>query len=194
MWNELKFTLRKVNIIVHLREKKNLTLDLKTVKNSIQAFIVCLFVIYLFSFFISCFLFFNFSLPSALYPCYPHVRTLVNFQFIFYFLQNAVLLAIFTLGVCRSAVLKSTRHSTTSIDPVVAWRLADVFSARPRRSLLTVNPKISNIAAGEPSFQMAVRLFGKTQRFLQITADGTVNGTSRCTSKYGKRGTRFLQF
>lgn len=138
--------------------------------------------------------FFNFSLPSALYPCYPHVFTFVNFQFIFYFLQNAILLAIFTLGVCRSAVLKSTRHSTTSIDPVVAWRLADVFSARPRRSLLTVNPKISSIAAGEPSFQMAVRLFGKTQRFLQITADGTVNGTSRCTSKYGKRGTRFLQF
>lgn len=96
--------------------------------------------------------------------------------------------------MCRSAVLKSTRHSTTSIDPVVAWRLADVFSTRSRRSLFTVNPKISSIAAGEPSFQMAVRLFGKTQSFLQIAADGTVNGTSRCASKYGKRGTHFLQF
>ncbi|KAL9966331.1 hypothetical protein ACROYT_G024385 [Oculina patagonica] len=33
---------------------------------------------------------------------------------------------------------------------------------------------------------MDVRLFGKTQRFLQIASDGTVNGTSRCASKYAK--------
>lgn len=146
--------------------------------------LVCGFII-----FFLCFLlpFFNFSLPSAFYPSCLNTFTLINLQFIFFSLQNTVLLVIFTLGVSRSAVLKSTKHSTTSVDPVVAWRLADVLSARQRRSLFTVNPKISSIAAGEPSFKMAVRLFGKTQSFLQIAADGTINGTSRCASKYGKR-------
>ena len=141
-------------------------------------------------FFFHCFLLpvFNFSLPSAFYLSYLHTFTLINLQLIFFSpLQNTVLLVIFTLGVCRSAVLKSTKYSTTSIDPVVAWRLADVFSARQRRSLFTVNPKISSIAAGQPSFTMTVRLFGKTQSFLQIAGDGTINGTSRCASKYGKR-------
>ena len=109
----------------------------------------------------------------------------------FFFLQNATLLVIFTLGVSHSAVLKSTKRSATSIDPVVAWRLADVFSTRQRRSLFRLNSQISNIAAGEPSFRMAIRLFGKTQSFLQIAADGTVNGTSRCASKYGKIGSFF---
>ena len=88
--------------------------------------------------------------------------------------------------MCRSAVLKSTKHSAASIDPIVAWRLTEVFSTRQRRSLFTVNPKISSIAAGEPSFRKAIRLFGKTQRFLQIAADGTINGTSHCASRYGK--------
>lgn len=140
-------------------------------------------------YFLSLFLisFFQFLASFRLLSFLPNTFTLINLQFIFFSLQNTVLLVIFTLGVSRSAVLKSTKHSTTSVDPVVAWRLADVLSARQRRSLFTVNPKISSIAAGEPSFKMAVRLFGKTQSFLQIAADGTINGTSRCASKHGKR-------
>ena len=135
-------------------------------------------------FFVSYFLFsISRFLPLSILLTYMLSKLLTYNSF--FFLQNAILLVIFTLGVCRSAVLKSTRHSTTSIDPVVAWRLADVFSARQRRSL-KVNQKISSIAAGLPSFTMDVRLFGKTQSFLQIAADGTINGTSRCASKYGK--------
>ncbi|KAJ7324061.1 hypothetical protein OS493_030234 [Desmophyllum pertusum] len=101
--------------------------------------------------------------------------------------NNTILLVILTLGVCRSAVLKSTSQSAASIDPLVAWRLADTFSSRQRRSMFSINPQISTIAAGKPSFKMAVRMFGKTQMFLQIAGDGTVNGTSRCGSEYGMR-------
>ena len=155
-------------------------------------FIVCWFVVHCFlSLFVTSFPQFltSFRLFSFL-PTYFHIYQITIHFFLS--LQYTVLLVIFTLGVCRSAVLKSTKHSTASIDPVVAWRLTDVLSARQRRSPFTVNPKISTIAAGKPSFTMTVRLFGKTQSFLQIAADGTVNGTSRCASKYGKRDCSFL--
>lgn len=71
------------------RREKNLTLDLKTVKNSIQAFIVCLFVIYLFSFFISCFLFsISRFLPPSIHVTHTcsHSLTFSSF-FTFYRMQ-----------------------------------------------------------------------------------------------------------
>lgn len=94
------------------------------------------------------------------------------------------LLVLFTLGLCRSAVLK--QRSLASVDPVVDLRLANPYLSRQRRSSFTINSQIGDMASRKSSFQIDVRLFSKTQVFLQIAADGTVNGTLECTSEYAK--------
>ena len=103
-------------------------------------------------------------------------------------MQYTLFPVLFFLGVCRSAVLKqNSQNSPGSIDPIVASGLRDVLPSRQRPSHFTVNSQISTIASVKPSFQIDVLLFGKTQVFLQIATDGTVNGTSDCRSEYGKR-------
>ena len=100
------------------------------------------------------------------------------------------------MDVSHSAVLKQkSHHSPASIDPVVAWRLADILKPRQRDSLFIVNPQIEKIAEKGSSIQIDVRLYGaKTQIFLQVAADGTVNGTSECTSRHGKCRSRKWRF
>lgn len=82
---------------------------------------------------------------------------------------------------------QNSQNSPGSIDPIVASGLKDVLPSRQRPSHFTVNSQISTIASVKPSFQIDVLLFGKTQVFLQIATDGTVNGTSDCRSEYGRR-------
>lgn len=95
------------------------------------------------------------------------------------------LLVVFILNLCRSAVIKSTGQSSSSVNQKGTWSLNQVPLSRQRRdSLLKINPDIRTIAANIPSIPMAVRLFWKTQKFLQISDDGVVNGTAFCSSKY----------
>ena len=50
------------------------------------------------------------------------------------------------------------------------------------------DPEIGDIASRKPSFQMEVRLYGlKAAAWLQVAADGTVNGTLNTTSEFGRK-------
>ena len=84
------------------------------------------------------------------------------------------------------------QRSLASVDRVVDLRLANPYLSRQRRSSFTINSQIGHMASRKSSFQIDVRLFSKTQVFLQIAADGTVNGTWECTSEYGRIFCKFL--
>ncbi|XP_073237306.1 fibroblast growth factor 1-like [Porites lutea] len=95
---------------------------------------------------------------------------------------------LFALEVCQSAVLKqNVKNSPASIDPIVEWGLKELFSSRRyRRSILSTNPNINQIASQTTSYIGTRRLYGKTGVLLQITSDGTVSGSVDCTSEYTK--------
>ena len=101
---------------------------------------------------------------------------------------------LFALDVCQSAVLKqNVKNSPASIDPIVeSWGLKELFvSRRHRRCVfhtnpLNTNPSIDEIVS-QTNYFANVHLHGKTQGFLQVTPDGTVNGTENCISDYGKK-------
>ena len=95
----------------------------------------------------------------------------------------------FDLDVCQSAVLKqNVKNSSASIDPIMeSWGLKELFlSRRHRRCVFNTNPSIGAIAS-PPHYVANVHLYGKTHVFLQVTSDGTVNGTLNYTSDYGKK-------
>mgnify|MGYP006973404017 CR=1 FL=1 len=110
-------------------------------------------------------------------------------------LQSTLLPILLTLGFCYSAILERNSNQKSQDNPVyptVSWRkLSKTIQRQPQ---LKVNPLISSIASKRSSFEISVRLFGKSQVFLQITADGTVNGTVDCTSKYGEKHFLSCQF
>ena len=112
----------------------------------------------------------------------------VNLSISFLLSQYTMFSFLFALEVCQSAVLKqNVKNSPASIDPIVEWGLKEVISSRRyRRSVLSTNSNIGSIASKTPSYFSNVRLFVKTQVFLQITQDGTVSGTVQCTSEYSK--------
>ena len=101
---------------------------------------------------------------------------------------------LFDLDVCQSAVLKqNVKNSPASIDPIVeSWGLKELFVSRRHRrcvfhtNQLNTNPSIDEIAS-QTNYFANVHLHGKTQVFLQVTPDGTVNGTENCTSDYSKK-------
>ena len=103
-------------------------------------------------------------------------------------LQSTLLPVLLTLGSCYSAILGRNSNLTSQDNPVhptVSWRkLRKTIQRQPQ---LKVNPLISSIASKGSSFEINVRLFGKSQVFLQITADGMVNGTVDCASKFGAK-------
>lgn len=75
-----------------------------------------------------------------------------------------------------------------------AWRLQKpshrVNLAQSNGSLCPIipDPEIRDIASRKPSFQMEVRLYGlKPAAWLQVAADGTVNGTLNTTSEFGRK-------
>ncbi|XP_029190592.1 fibroblast growth factor 2-like [Acropora muricata] len=114
--------------------------------------------------------------------------SLLEFQQDMYTMNLSTLLPILlTLGFCYSAILERNSNQKSQDNPVhptVSWRkLSKTIQRQPQ---LKVNPLISSIASKGSSFEISVRLFGKSQVFLQIAADGTVNGTVDCTSKYAE--------
>ena len=107
-----------------------------------------------------------------------------------FLLQYTMFSFLFDLDFCQSAVLKqNVKNSPASIDPIVeSWGLKEFFLSRPhQRCVFNTNPNISAIASQTPHYITTVRLFGKTNVFLQVTQDGTVEGTVQCTSEYGKK-------
>ena len=109
-----------------------------------------------------------------------------------FLLQYTLFSFLFDLDVCQSAVLKqNVKNSPASIDPIVeSWGLKELFFSRPhRRCVFNTNPSIGAIASQTPHNFTTVRLFGKTQVFLQVTPDGKVSGTVQCItfSDYGKK-------
>ncbi|XP_068670828.1 fibroblast growth factor 1-like [Montipora capricornis] len=102
-------------------------------------------------------------------------------------LLSVLLLA---LDSCHSAILKKnpqTRSLAESVHPTAGPGRLNVLSAfRQRPSVFRINSRIATLVTKNPSFEIAVRLFGKTQVFLQISEDGTVNGTTDCKSKYAE--------
>lgn len=94
--------------------------------------------------------------------------------------------------MCHSAVVQSTKNSPASTDLIVARRIAKISPLQQRSSPLKINPNISIIEAGIPTTIIGpVYLFGRATGYksiLQITGDGTVNGTNGLCpkSKYGK--------
>jgi len=107
-----------------------------------------------------------------------------------FLLQYTLFSFLFDLDVCQSAVLKqNVKNSPASIDPIVeSWGLKELFFSRPhRRCVFNTNPSIGAIVSQTPHYYTTVRLFGKTQVFLQVTPDGKVSGTVHCISDYGKK-------
>ena len=113
----------------------------------------------------------------------------VNLSISFLLSQYTLFFFLFDLDVCQSAVLKqNVKNSPASIDAIVeSWGLKELFlSRRHRRCVFNTNPSISEIAS-QTNYFADVHLLGKTHGFLQVTPDGTVNGTENCTSDYGKK-------
>lgn len=110
-------------------------------------------------------------------------------------LQSTLLPVLLTLGSCYSAILKRNsklKSQDTSVHPTVSSpKLSNTLQRQPQ---LKVNPLISSIATKGSSFEINARLFVKSRVFLQIAADGTVNGTVDCTNKYGAKHFISCQF
>ena len=117
-----------------------------------------------------------------------------------FLLQYTMFSFLFDMEVCQSAVLKqNVKNSPASIDPILeSCGLKELFLSRPhRRRVFNTNPSINAIASQPPPGAhngllpphniTTVRLFGKTHVFLQVTNDGTVKGTSQCSSGYSKK-------
>ena len=110
-----------------------------------------------------------------------------------FLLQYTLFSFLFDLDVCQSAVLKqNVKNSPALIDPIVeSWGLKELFFSRPHRlCVFNTNPSIGAIASQTPhnfTTVRPVRLFGKTQVFLQVIPDGKVSGTVQCITDYGKK-------
>lgn len=112
-----------------------------------------------------------------------------QFLFLFFFFQYTLVLVLFSLCMCPVAAL------IMQFNPFLdAWRLQKpshrVNLAQSNGSLCPIipDPEIGDIASRKPSFQMEVRLYGlKAAAWLQVAADGTVNGTLNTTSEFGRK-------
>ena len=90
--------------------------------------------------------------------------------------------------MCHSAV------SQQKFNPFLdAWRLrkpsyrVNLAQSNGRLCPVIPDPEIGDIASRKPSFQLEVRLYGlKAAAWLQVAADGTVNGTLDTTSEFGR--------
>ena len=112
-----------------------------------------------------------------------------SIPFSFLFFQYTLVLVLFSLCMCPVAAL------IMQFNPFLdAWRLQKpshrVNLAQSNGSLCPIipDPEIGDIASRKPSFQMEVRLYGlKAAAWLQVAADGTVNGTLNTTSEFGRK-------
>lgn len=114
---------------------------------------------------------------------------LTSLNSFFFFFQYTLVIVLFSLCMCPAAAL------IMQFNPFLdAWRLQKpshrVNLAQSNGSLcpLIPDPEIGDIASRKPSFQMEVRLYGlKAAAWLQVAADGTVNGTLNTTSEFGRK-------